>query len=133
MQLKNPFEYSSIKYAVIVQNILFVILGLSIALSIALLWLTDPIANSSIIWYLWLFIWAGLVSCFSYFQFWWYFSFKAELIYINKVNYMLLKSTVYSGLVIYALTLLQTGQFNIFNTVILVLLTGSYFLFSRFS
>jgi hypothetical protein len=125
------FEYTSIKYAIIIQNILFVLLGISFLCAFALMTLFDPYVNTQIVWILWGLIWIFCFCCISYFQFWWMFSFKGELIYINKVNNMLFKSSVYSSLVIYGLSLAQTNQLNFLNIVVLVCLFGFYFMYSK--
>ena len=129
--LKNPFANSSIRYAVTVQNILFGTLGLSIGLLPIMMMLIDPLEFGSFVWVFWALSWLIGLCIISYIQFWWYFSYKTELIYSNKVNQILLRASVYSSLLIYLGVLLQTDQFNPFNILVFMLLITFYTMFIR--
>ena len=129
--IKNPFANSSIRYAVTVQNILFGTLGLSIGLLPIMMTVIDPLEFGGFVWVFWLLVWLISLCIISYIQFWWYFSYKTELIYSNKVNQILLRSSVYSSLLIYFGVLLQTDQFNPFNILVFMLLLTFYTMFTR--
>ena len=129
--IKSPFANSSIRYAVTIQNILFGTMGLSLGLLPILFLVIDPLEFGYFVWVFWMLIWLIDISIVSYIQFWWYFSYKAQLIYSIKVNQILMRASVYSSLLIYLGVLLQTDQFNLLNTFVFILLTSFYTMFSR--
>ncbi len=129
--IKNLFANSSIRYAVTIQNILFGTMGLSLGLLPILFLVIDPLESGYFVWVFWVLIWLIGLSIISYAQFWWYFSYRAQLIYSVKVNQILLRASVYSSLLIYLGILLQTSQLNLLNTFVFILLTSFYTMFSR--
>ena len=128
--MKNPFENSSIRYAVAIQNILFGILGLSLGILPILGLMVDPLEFGQVVWIFWVLVWLVSFCVISYMQFWWFFSYKAQLIYTDNVHQMLLRAAVWSSMLIYLGVLLQTSQLNLLNILVLLLLTAFYAMYS---
>jgi hypothetical protein len=131
MPSKQFFEQRSIRYAINIQNALFLVSGISLVALILLIFFTNPYTFSEGLMIFWFLNWTSISAVIAYIQFWWIFSYKANLIYINKVNNILYSSVIYSGLLIYLLTLILNAQFNYVNVIIVLILIFAYRLFIK--
>lgn len=131
MAIKNPIEQRSIRYAIKVQNLLFVTIAASILSLIGVFNLFDPYAWQTSIWLMWILLWVFGSAMLIYAQFWYYFSYMSQIIYVHKVNSMIYRGMVFSSLIIYTLVLAQTEQLNYASLLTVLLLTVFYFFFSR--
>jgi hypothetical protein len=123
---QHPFQYKAIKYAIIVQNLLFILMAVSLFGVAVLFAAISPLDNQWGVWILWALIWAFLLGVYSYLQFWWAFSFKTSLIQVYKVNAMLYKSAFWAIMTVYLLVLLQSGEFNYLYLALIAAILTAY-------
>ena len=129
---KKPrsIEHRSIKYAVNLQNAIFISLFVCILCFIGLFTFTDPYKDLYPFVIFWGISWVFFTGIICYFQFYWYFSYKAAVIYSSRVNLMLARSGVLSALSVYSLVLVHTNQANFLNLFIVLILFSSFFYLS---
>lgn len=128
---KLPVEDRSISYAIEVQNIVLTLIGLSFLLFIFLFIFTNPFVQIWAFWLFWINSCVFLSGIFCYFQFWYFFSFKSSIIYIQSVNKMVLSSIVNSSIVTFMFSLLHTDQLNYLTMILLITLFICSYLFFK--
>ena len=126
----HPFEYKAIKYAIIIQNVIFGILLFSLIGLLGLVIFTNPYESELLVWLFWVGLWSFMASILAYGQFWWEFSYNSNIIQVAKVNTMCYRSMIYSALLVYIFSLFQSGEFNLLYFTITLLVAGAYHLYS---
>jgi hypothetical protein len=129
--MAGKLEFKSIKYAIIVQNVLFFLTGICILLLSLLMLLANPYTSQFSVIIFWITLGVLLSSILSYLQFWYFFSLKSQMIETKKINVILTSSLSYSAILVYAIILYLFKDLNYVNVGIVLLMLWSVRLFNQ--